>query len=149
MLPLFICISLIDMCLCHSVFLHRQRREPGWCCPNDLFEIAERHSQAGLHLHLPEFSRLVWQCVWLLPACPALQGQQRRRADTSQKPLHHSRARRMSGQCSNMPGKGTSKADTGRPGWNFNSTLWFNAGKMTRMSISSTARGKIEWVDSI
>lgn len=106
---LFICVIPVVIFWCRSVFLRRQRREPGWCRPNDLFETAECHSQAGLHLHLPEFRRLVWQCVWLLPACSPLQGQQRRRADTSQKPLHQRRARRMPGQCSNMPGTGTSK----------------------------------------
>lgn len=93
-------LSLGNLCL--SVFLHRQRWEPGWCRPNDLFEVAECDSQAGLHLHLPEFCRLVWQCIWLLPACPSLQGQQRRGADASQKPLHQRRVRRMPGQCGNI-----------------------------------------------
>lgn len=120
---LFICITLIGIYLCHSVFLHRQRREPGRCSPNDLFEIAECHRQAGLHLHLPEFSRLVWQSVWLLPARPPLQGQQRRGADTSQKPLHQRGVRRMPGQCRHMPGKVTSKSDT--------RSSWFNADGMT------------------
>lgn len=101
-LHLFICLTLFGIYLCPPVFLHRQRWEPGWRSPNDLFEIAECHSQAGLHLHLPEFSRLVWQCVWLLPARPPLQGQQRRGADTSQKPLHQRGARRMPGQCGNI-----------------------------------------------
>lgn len=109
MAHLFICRTQVVIFLCRSVFLRGQRWEPGWCSPNDLFETAECHSQAGLHLHLPEFSRLVWQCVWLLPACSPLQGQQWRRADTSQKPLHQRRARRMPGQCSNVPWRGTSK----------------------------------------
>lgn len=100
---LLVLLRLLIFCAI-SVFLRGQRWEPGWCRPNDLFETAECHSQARLHLHLPEFSRLVWQCVCLLPARSPLQGQQRRRADTSQKPLHQRRAWRMPGQCSSVPG---------------------------------------------
>lgn len=94
--------------LCHPVFLQRQGWEPCTCSSADLFETTECHGQAGLYLHLPEFSRLVWQHLPLLPKCPPLPGQQWRGADASQKPLHQCSAWRMPGQCSGVPRKGSS-----------------------------------------
>lgn len=99
-------VALIPMCLCCPVLLRWQGWEPCTCSSADLPQTTERHGQAELHLHLPELGRLVWQHLPLLPACPPLPGQQRRGADTSQKPLHQCSAWWVPGQCTDMPGKG-------------------------------------------
>lgn len=72
-----------------AVLLHGRRWKPSACGTADLPEASERHSQAELHLHLPELHRLVRSDEPRPPACRTVPRQQRRGDDASQIPLYH------------------------------------------------------------
>lgn len=89
----------VSFCGSLSVLLHRVR----WCLDThrsaDLPEASQCHSQADVHLSLPQLCRLATRGQLQSWTCTALQRQQRGGADSWECTLHQSAIRRLPSKC--------------------------------------------------